>query len=152
MRKIFIATNFICIICKGLSSVVFSCGIADIYLRYADVLLMKAEAFAESNQADSARINLNKVRQRARSSFNGTPPADLLADITTSDINTLKTAIRNERRVELGQEFHRYFDLMRWGKTIAQRKSKEVSGLMWIIAAAFMIYFAVNPLKGLFGL
>ena len=35
---------------------------------------------------------------------------------------------------------------------IAQRKSKEVSGLMWVIAAAFMIYFAVNPLKGLFGL
>ena len=35
---------------------------------------------------------------------------------------------------------------------IAQGKSKEVSGLMWIIAAAFMIYFAVNPLKGLFGL
>jgi predicted nuclease of predicted toxin-antitoxin system len=28
VRKIFIATNFICIICKGLSSVVFSCGIA----------------------------------------------------------------------------------------------------------------------------
>ena len=91
-----------------------------IYLRYADVLLMKAEAFAESGQADSARINLNKVRQRARSSFNGTPPADLLADITTSDINTLKTTIRNERRVELGQEFHRYFDLMRWGKTVAE--------------------------------
>ena len=35
---------------------------------------------------------------------------------------------------------------------IAQGKSKEVSGLMWIIAAAFMIYFAVNPLKGLFGI
>ena len=35
---------------------------------------------------------------------------------------------------------------------IAQGKSKEVSGLMWVIAAAFMIYFAVNPLKGLFGL
>jgi len=91
-----------------------------IYLRYADVLLMKAEAFAESGQADSARINLNKIRQRARASFNGTPPADLLADITTSDLNSLKTAIRNERRVELGQEFHRYFDLMRWGKTIAE--------------------------------
>jgi hypothetical protein len=91
-----------------------------IYLRYADVLLMKAEAFAESGQADSARINLNKVRQRARASFNGTPPADLLADITTFDLNSLKTAIRNERRVELGQEFHRYFDLMRWGKTIAE--------------------------------
>ena len=35
---------------------------------------------------------------------------------------------------------------------IAQGKSKEVSGLMWIIAAAFMIYFAIHPLKGLFGL
>jgi len=34
---------------------------------------------------------------------------------------------------------------------IAQRKSKEVSVLMWIIAAAFMIYFAINPLKALFG-
>jgi starch-binding outer membrane protein, SusD/RagB family len=37
-----------------------------IYMRYADVLLMKAEAFAQTGQADSARANLNKVRQRAR--------------------------------------------------------------------------------------
>jgi AGZA family xanthine/uracil permease-like MFS transporter len=29
--------------------------------------------------------------------------------------------------------------------------AEEVSGLMWVIAAAFMIYFAINPLKGLFG-
>ena len=35
---------------------------------------------------------------------------------------------------------------------IAQGKSKEVSGLMWIISAAFVIYFAVHPLKVLFGL
>lgn len=91
-----------------------------IYLRYADVLLMKAEAFNEINNADSAKANLNKIRYRARASFKGTPPADLLADITTSDLNLLRTAIQNERRVELAQEFHRYFDLMRWGKTIAE--------------------------------
>lgn len=91
-----------------------------IYLRYADVLLMKAEAFIETNNADSAKASLNKVRQRARASYNGTPPADLLEDITTSDINLLRTAIRNERRVELAQEFHRYFDLMRWGKSVAE--------------------------------
>ena len=91
-----------------------------IYLRFADVLLMKAEAFNEDNRADSAKANLNKVRQRARASYNGTPPADLLADITSSDYNTLKTAIQKERRVELAQEFHRYFDLMRWGKTVAE--------------------------------
>jgi hypothetical protein len=91
-----------------------------IYMRYADVLLMKAEAFNENNNADSAKANLNKVRKRARASFNGIPPADLLADITTSDQNQLRTAIQKERRVELAQEFHRYFDLMRWGKAVAE--------------------------------
>jgi len=91
-----------------------------IYMRYADVLLMKAEAFCENGNADSAKANLNKVRQRARAGFNGTPPSDLLPDITTSDLNLLRTAIRHERRVELAQEFHRYFDLMRWGKTVAE--------------------------------
>jgi hypothetical protein len=91
-----------------------------IYLRYADVLLMKAEAFLENGQADSAMANLNKVRQRARASYNGTVPAGLLADITTTDNNLLRDAIRNERRSELAQEFHRYFDLMRWGKTAAE--------------------------------
>jgi AGZA family xanthine/uracil permease-like MFS transporter len=34
---------------------------------------------------------------------------------------------------------------------IAQGKSKEISGLMWIIAAAFAIYFLLHPLKELFG-
>lgn len=91
-----------------------------IYLRYADLLLMKAEAFNETNNADSAKANLNKVRQRARAGFSGTLPANLLADITTSDHNLLKTAIQKERRVELAQEFHRYFDLMRWRKDVAE--------------------------------
>lgn len=91
-----------------------------IYLRYADLLLMKAEAFNETNQSDSALANLNRVRQRARAGFNGTPPADLLADITLSDQTQLRSAIQKERRVELAQEFHRYFDLMRWGKAFAE--------------------------------
>jgi hypothetical protein len=91
-----------------------------IYMRYADLLLMKAEAFNEDGNADSARANLNKVRQRARASYNGTPPADLLADITTLDKTQLATAIQKERRVELAQEFHHYFDLMRWGKVVAE--------------------------------
>lgn len=91
-----------------------------IYMRYADVLLMKAEAFAHAGQADSARANLNKVRERARNSFNGEPPAGLLPDVASTDTNALLEAIRKERRTELAQEFHRYFDLMRWGKTIAE--------------------------------
>jgi starch-binding outer membrane protein, SusD/RagB family len=95
-------------------------GLSYCYLRYADLLLMEAEAYNENNDAASALENLNKVRQRARASFNGTPPDDLLADITTTDKNELRKAIQKERRVELAQEFHRYFDLMRWGKTYAQ--------------------------------
>lgn len=91
-----------------------------IAIRYADLLLMKAEAFNEISNADSAKANLNKVRQRALASFNGEPPADLLADVITSDQTLLRNAIRNERRVELAQEFHRYFDLMRWGKATAE--------------------------------
>ncbi|MDY0344367.1 MAG: RagB/SusD family nutrient uptake outer membrane protein [Lentimicrobium sp.] len=91
-----------------------------IYLRYADVLLMKAEAFNEMGKADSALANLNKVRARARSSFQGTLPGDLLQNITTSNANELRTIIQHERRVELAQEFHRYFDLMRWGKAVAE--------------------------------
>jgi hypothetical protein len=91
-----------------------------IYMRYADVLLMKAEAFNETNNADSALANLNKVRQRARASYNGIPPADLLPDITTTDNAQLRDLIRKERRVEMAQEFHRYFDLMRWGKSYAE--------------------------------
>jgi hypothetical protein len=95
-------------------------GLNYIYLRYADLLLMKAEAFNETSQPDSARANLNKVRERARASFKGTIPADLLADVTATDQGLLRTAIQKERRVELAQEFHRYFDLMRWGKTVAE--------------------------------
>lgn len=91
-----------------------------IYLRYADVLLMKAEAFNENGNADSALANLNKVRARARASFNGTIPADLLQDVTTSNANELRSIIQHERRVELAQEFHRYFDLVRWGKAVAE--------------------------------
>lgn len=91
-----------------------------IYLRYADLLLMKAEALNESGNTGQARDYLNKVRQRARESFKGKIPADLLADVTASGQDQLRTAIQKERRVELAQEFHRYFDIMRWGKAVAE--------------------------------
>jgi len=96
-----------------------------IYMRYADVLLMKAEAFNELGQADSALSNLNKVRQRARNSFNGDPPAGLLVDIATTQRDELRKAIMHERRVELAMEFHRYFDLMRWGREVAEKALGE---------------------------
>ncbi len=83
-------------------------------LRYADVLLMYAEAANEiggaSNIADAV-VKLNMVRARARRGA----PAGTLPDIASTDQATVRAAIRQERRVELAMEQDRFFDLVRWG-------------------------------------
>ncbi len=99
-----------------------------VYMRYADILLMKAEALNELNQTAAAMVPLNAVRKRARESYLqdkklsgfGTIPANLLPDVTDAGQAANRLAIRHERRVELGFEFHRYFDLMRYGKSVAE--------------------------------
>ncbi|PWJ59632.1 putative outer membrane starch-binding protein [Dyadobacter jejuensis] len=82
-------------------------------IRYADVLLMAAEAAneigGEQNTTD-ALAWLEQVRGRARG--NNTA---ILPKITTTDPAKLRTAIQQERRVELGMENERFFDLVRWG-------------------------------------
>jgi hypothetical protein len=96
-------------------------------IRYADVLLWYAEALNESGQTANALIPLNRVRKRARESYlydstlAGYPniPAGLLPDITSLNQSDIRKAIQHERRVELGFEFHRYFDIIRWGKDYA---------------------------------
>ncbi len=79
-------------------------------LRYADVLLMYAEAANEQGMSDEALVKLNMVRARARGGDN-----TLLPDITTTDQAELRTAIQHERRVELAMEHERFFDIVRWG-------------------------------------
>lgn len=76
-------------------------------LRYADILLMNAEAAAELGQEDIARQRLKEVRARVG-----------LGPITASG-QALKDAIFQERRVELGLEGHRFFDLARTGRAAA---------------------------------
>ncbi len=71
-------------------------------LRLGDILLLKAEALNETNQQGLALKELNKVRKRVH--------LDAL-DIT--DEQELRTAILNERRLELAQEGHRWDDLAR---------------------------------------
>jgi hypothetical protein len=71
-------------------------------LRYADVLLMYAEACNESGDDASARTALNQVRARVG-----------LAAVTSSG-TTLRDAIRTERRLELACEHQRLYDLRRW--------------------------------------
>ena len=79
-------------------------------LRYADVVLMYAEAANETGDAPEALAKLEMVRQRARA---GNPA--ILPKVTTTDQQQLRDAIRHERRIELALEHERFFDLVRWG-------------------------------------
>jgi len=83
-------------------------------IRYAEVLLMNAEAANELSNPAQALISLNTVRARARGGNNA-----VLPDITTTDQATLRTAIWHERRVEMAMEFDRFFDLVRTGQAPA---------------------------------
>jgi hypothetical protein len=89
-------------------------------IRFADVLLMAAEANNRKLSSDDgkARSHLNRVRQRAF--------GDMLHDISSSGSN-LTDDIYHERRVELIGEGHRFFDLVRTGKA-AQEIDGFVSG------------------------
>jgi len=111
-------------------------------IRYADLLLWNAEALNETGQSAQALIPLNEVRKRARESYlndttltaftdsagNRVVPDNLLPDITTVNQTSLRAAIQHERRVELGFEFHRYFDVIRWGKDYANQVMSNSPG------------------------
>ena len=86
-------------------------------LRYADVLLLKAEAHLETGNLTQAIELINEVRERARNSAD-TPsdhPADRLLNETNPDV--VFDWLQEERYIELaGEEGHRWFDLRRWHK------------------------------------
>jgi starch-binding outer membrane protein, SusD/RagB family len=88
-------------------------------IRYADVLLMYAEALNETGYqpAGEAMFYLNEVRKRAN-----------LLPKTSTDLPTqqaFRLAIEQERRVELAFEGHRWFDLVRTGRAITVMNSKK---------------------------
>lgn len=84
-------------------------------LRYADVLLMYAEACNELGEDAPARTYLNQVRNRVN-----------LSNVETSG-NALRNAIRLERRLELAWEQNRLYDIRRWTDDNGQ---KVISNLM----------------------
>ncbi|MFD2597490.1 RagB/SusD family nutrient uptake outer membrane protein [Sphingobacterium corticis] len=104
-------------------------------IRFADVLLMAAEAEAQSGSLDQALTYVNRVRARAAdpqgwlyrylsnsapmSGFSTTPAANYVVNLYptgyfASQAVALK-AIYFERKLELAMEGHRFFDLSRWG-------------------------------------
>ncbi|ROI00137.1 putative outer membrane starch-binding protein [Chryseobacterium daecheongense] len=86
-----------------------ACGYGSIQniriLRFAEILLINAEAANELGNTATAITNLNKVRTRAQ-----------LANTTATTQAALRTAIWNERRVELALEGDRFVDLVRTGQ------------------------------------
>ncbi len=103
------------------------------FLRYADVLLLAAEGYVESNtqmNLDKAMYYVNLVRQKARRSID---PAYVPVDLNLNDLSEYavedytsfpsreyaRKAVRMERRLELALEGHRWFDLLRWGNAEA---------------------------------
>lgn len=73
-------------------------------MRYAEVLLNYAEACIELGEDDEARLTINKIRKRA-----GMPDIP-----STEKGDALMKHYRNERKIELAYEQHRYFDIRRW--------------------------------------
>ena len=91
-------------------------------MRLADVMLMYAEALVENGKTGEALAVVNTVRARAKGSNYVQAPGggnaanytiELYASFPSQDY--ARKAVRFERRVELGMEGHRLFDLRRWG-------------------------------------
>jgi hypothetical protein len=116
-------------------------------IRYADVLLWYAEALNESGNPVGALAPLNQVRKRARESYlndsaligHGAIPTGLLPDITYTDQPDVRSAIQHERRVEFGFEFHRYFDIIRWGEVFATQVMSNSPGFNYTVNKVFPI-------------
>ncbi len=99
-------------------------------IRYADVLLMYAEACNESGDLGTATTILNDLRSVRRNEC--ADPSTQLPDFPygaySNSQDGMRLALRHERRVELAMEAHRWFDIVRWGiakKTMDDYKAGE---------------------------
>lgn len=87
-------------------------GLNVTYLRYADLLLMEAEAAAETGDLQRAIARVNDVRARAN---NVSPGALELYELDGRSGGEVLELVYAERRLELAVEMHRFFDIRRWG-------------------------------------
>ena len=97
-----------------------------IVFRYADVLLMRAEALAQLNRTGEAIQLVNKLRNRAKSMQSSSVVANYPSTLNvrynvkpyegTYDKAKTLSIVKMERRLELAMECERFFDLVRWGE------------------------------------
>ena len=119
-----------------------------IVFRYADVLLMRAEAYAQLGQSDQAINLVNQLRSRAAtstqmiSSYPNTYGVKMYISNYRGSYSKDQAVkiVKMERRLEMGMESERFFDLVRWGDaaTVLNKYfSEEISSCAIYSAAHF---------------
>ncbi len=122
-------------------------------IRFADVILMLAEAEIEVGSLSTAKDLVNMVRARAADPVSwvknvaGTgPAANYKVGLYTAfaDQATARLAVRYERTLELGMEGHRFFDLVRWGiaatelnRYLTYESSQAINKRNYLLGATF---------------
>ncbi|WP_344977592.1 RagB/SusD family nutrient uptake outer membrane protein [Compostibacter hankyongensis] len=107
----------------------------DLYvLRYADVLLMLAEAYNEQGNTTESLKYINQIRERAG-----------LADLSGVSQEGIRTELFKERAIEFVGEFQRRYDLVRWGKL--EDAVKSVADENTVGAANFKSYMKLYPIS-----
>ncbi|MCU7548698.1 RagB/SusD family nutrient uptake outer membrane protein [Chitinophagaceae bacterium LB-8] len=121
-------------------------------IRYADVLLWKAEALIELGRQSEALPLINQIRARAKSSTqrtrlaNGTAPSNYRIEDYKDGVNinwtqaNARKALQWERRLEFAMESPRFFDLVRWGiaaETLNAYLAVEKTRRTYLSAAKF---------------
>jgi starch-binding outer membrane protein, SusD/RagB family len=98
-------------------------------IRYADVILMIAECKAILGQGDLGLAEINQIRSRAANPAGFVKEADGTTNAANYQISLYSSfanqdeaikAIQMERKLELGMEGHRFFDLQRWGNVVTE--------------------------------
>jgi hypothetical protein len=90
-----------------------------IFIRLADILLLKAEALNELGDVQGAADLVNLIRSRVN-----------LPNTTVANYDDMRLAIEKERRLELAFEGHRWFDLKRTGRAISvMNNAKDAGGV-----------------------
>jgi len=95
-----------------------------IVFRYADILLLRAEAFAQLGQSQDAISIVNQIRSRAKQSVASISdyPSKYGVKMNISNYkgsyskDETVNIVKRERRLEMGMECERFFDLVRWGE------------------------------------